>query len=744
MRALILVAALAILTARPGIADPAEPQPPHAAATLTGTVTDTAGTPLAQVRVTVLEANRFTLTSAEGRYSLTGLPTGTYAVSFALVGYTPQVRRVTLRDGTVTLDVTMSPTLVELQELQVTASPLATTSLTSPQPTSILSDQDLQENRSATLGETISVLPGVRNFSTGAGIGKPVIRGLSSSRVLVLENGQRLENQQWGDEHGPQVETGEAERVEVVRGPASVLYGSDALGGVVNVITPDLPDALATDPFVSARVVAGYGSNNQQPDGTFSVEGASRGLGFRGSFTGRTSDDVSTPAGELFNSGGNTINGSGSIGYRGGWGSVSGTYTRRQERVEIHEDPTEDPTATPYQRIGDDLVHVKSNLPVGASHLDVSLGYERNRRREFEASDATDVALGLLSRTYSADVRLHHPPVGSFAGIVGVTALRNEFEKFGEESLIPNNAYNNLGVYAFEQLELGRWNLALGGRYDFRRLQVEDDADLGVVAQRRTYNSVTGNIGLLYRLAQPAAIVLNVGRGYRSPTAFDLFSNGVHEGTVRFERGDSTLRNETSINTDLALRLQGKKVSAEIGGFANFIDNFIFPDPSGEIDPASGLQIFDVSQGNAELSGFEAALDYHPVPFLHLRGTADYTRGQNTTTDTPIPLIPPFRATYSARLEGGQTGWIESSYLSLGGESNVRQTRVDPEDFAPDGYTLANIAGGVVVPVGGRNLAVDLQVKNLFDKSYAGFLSRYKTYALDPGRNFIVRVTSEF
>jgi iron complex outermembrane recepter protein len=739
MRALILAAALAVAAA-----GPAEADPPHAAATLTGRVTDTTGAPLAQVRVTVHEVERYTLTDATGRYSLTDLPTGTYAVSFAFVGYAPEVRRVTLRDGQVTLDVSLRPTLVELQELQVTATPLATTSLTSPQPTSILSDQELQGSRSASLGETISVLPGVRNFSTGSGIGKPVIRGLSSNRVLVLADGQRLENQQWGDEHGPQIEAGEAERVEVVRGPASVLYGSDALGGVINVITPELPDALGADPFVSGNFVAGYASNNQQPDGTFSLEGARGGLGFRGSFTGRTSDDVRTPAGELFNSGGNTVNGTGSIGYRAGWGSIAGTYSRRNERVEIHEDPAEDPTATPFQRIGEDRVHVQGSLPVSASHLDVDLGYERNRRREFEESGATEVALGLLSRTYTADIRLHHPPVVGIAGIVGISGLRNEFEKFGEESLIPSNSYNNLGLYAFEQLEVGRWNLALGGRYDFRRLRVEDDADLGVVAQRRTYNSVTGNLGVLYRVAQPAAIVLNLGRGYRSPTAFDLFSNGVHEGTVRFERGDSTLRNETSINTDLALRLQGRKVTAEIGGFANFIDNFIFPDPSGEIDPGSGLQIFDVTQGNAELTGFEAALEYHPAPFLHLRGTADYTRGQNTTTDAPLPLIPPFRATYSARLEGGRMGWIESSYLSLGGESNTEQTRVDPEDFAPSGYTLANVAAGLVAPLGGRSVALDVQVKNLFNKAYASFLSRYKTYALDPGRNFIVRVTTAF
>ena len=739
MRALLIAAALAVVAFRAADADP-----PRAIATLMGRVTDTAGTPLSQVRVTVHEVARFTLTDADGRYSLTGLPTGTYGVSFALVGYAPQVRRVTLRDGEVTLDVTLHPTLVELQELQVTATPLATTSLTSPQPTSILSDQELQGNRSATLGETISVLPGVRNSSTGGGIGKPVIRGLSSNRVLVVANGQRLESQQWGDEHGPQIEAGEAERVEVVRGPASVLYGSDALGGVVNVITPDLPDAIGVDPFVSGSVVAGFASNNRQPDGTLSLQGARGGLGVRGSLTGRTSDDVKTPAGELFNSGGNTLNGSGSVGYRATWGSIAGTYTRREERVEIHEDPAEDPTATPFQRIGDDRVHLHGSLPISASHLDVDLGYERNRRREFEATDATNVALGLLSQTYSSDVRLHHPPLGGVAGIVGFSALRNEFEKFGEESLIPSNAYNNLGLYAFEQLEVGRWNLALGGRYDFRRLRVEDDADLGVVAQRRTYHSVTGNVGVLYRVAQPVAIVLNVGRGYRSPTAFDLFSNGVHEGTVRFERGDSTLRNETSINTDLALRVQGKRVTAEIGGFANFIDNFIFPDPSGETDPGSGLQIFNLTQGNAELTGFEAALEYHPAPFLHLRGTADYTRGQNTSTDAPLPLIPPFRATYSARLERGQMGWVESSYLSLGGESNARQTRVDPEDFAPPGYTLANVAAGVVVPLGGRSVAVDTQVKNLFNKEYANFLSRYKTYALDPGRNFIVRVTTAF
>jgi iron complex outermembrane recepter protein len=738
MRALIIAAALAGVLAGSGSAR-VTPAP-----TLSGRVVDTTGTPLAQVRVTVLEAERTTLTDLDGQYALSGLPTGTYAVSFALVGYAPEIRRVTLADRDVTLDVTMRPTLIELQELQVTASPLATTSLSSPQPTSVLSAEDVQQNRAASLGETISALPGVRSLSTGSGIGKPVIRGLSSNRVLVLADGQRLENQQWGDEHGPQIEAGEAERIEVIRGPASVLYGSDALGGVVNVVSPALPDALGRDPFVTASVIATYATNNQQPDGTLSVEGASGGFGARGSFTGRVSDDVRTPAGSLFNSGGRTLSGTGSIGHRGSWGSFAATYSHRDERVEIHEDPAEDPAATPFQRIAEDRVQMSGNVPVGASHLDVELGYERNRRREFEAVGASEVALGLLARTYSADVRLHHPPVRGFAGIIGVSGLRNEFEKFGEETLIPNNDYDDIAVLAFEQAEFGPWSLSLGARYDHRRLDVEDDADLGVVAQRRTYNSVTGNLGVLYRIAEPVALVLNLGRGYRSPTAFDLFSNGVHEGTVRFERGDPGLKNETSINSDLALRVQSQSLTAEIGGFANLIDNFIFPDPTGIIDPESGFEIFQISQGDARLIGMEAALELHATPFLHLRGTADYTHGENTSLDTPLPFIPPFRATYSARLEGGQYGWVEDPYLSIGGESNAKQTRVDPEDFAPDGYTLVNLGAGFALPLGARQVAFDFQLRNLFDKAYANFLSRYKTYALDPGRNLIVRVSTEF
>jgi iron complex outermembrane receptor protein len=169
------------------------------------------------------------------------------------------------------------------------------------------------------------------------------------------------------------------------------------------------------------------------------------------------------------------------------------------------------------------------------------------------------------------------------------------------------------------------------------------------------------------------------------------------------------------------------------------------------VDPESGFQIFDVAQGDATLRGVEAAVEYHPTTWLHLQGGADYTHGENTTLDTPLPSIPPFRATYTVRLEGEQMGGLESPYFFVGGESNARQDRLDPSEaeffdesgYRSEGYTLVNVGGGVTLPYAARGLRVDLQLRNVFDKRYANFLSRYKTYALDPGRNLVVRLSTD-
>ncbi|HET9133736.1 MAG TPA: TonB-dependent receptor [Gemmatimonadales bacterium] len=717
-----------------------------AAWTLSGRVTDSTGAPIANARVVIEEAHRSTVTNADGRYRLAEVPEGTYGVSFRAIGFRPRVVRLVLREDRVA-DVVLAPSLVELAPIQTTATPLATSSLESPQPLSVLQGEQLAASQAASLGAVLEGLPGLRNFSTGNGIGKPVIRGLTSNRVLVLDNGQRLENQQWGDEHGPNVETATAERIEVIRGPASVLYGSDALGGVINVVPRELPDASGRRGILRGTASATYGTNGQAPEGSLLVEGASRGLGFRGTLTGRSSDDVSTPTGELFNSGLDMLGGSAALGTRGSWGSLTATYTRRAERLEIHEDPEEEPDATKFQRVAADRAMVTGNLSLGSSRLEVDLGFEQNRRREYESIEAEDegeIELGLLSKNYLANVHLHFAASAQSAVVIGVQGMRTDFEKFGEETLIPGSRSDNVGVYAFQQADLGRWQLSAGARYDWRRLQSEADDELGLDTGERTWNSVTGNLGLLYRLSDPMAVVVNLGRGFRAPSPFELYSNGVHEGTIRFEIGDATLDNETSLNADIALRAQSRTLQMEVGAFVNSIDNYIYPDPTADFDPESGFRIYNVVQGDARLAGFEGSLEYHPTSWLHLRGAADYTRGTNRATDQPLAFIAPFRLTGSVRLEGTSRGALQAPYLSAGVETNAKQGRPDPEDFAPEGYTLANLGAGVGIAAGAQTIRFDLQVRNLFDAEYRSFLSRYKLYANDPGRNVIVRMSVDF
>ena len=739
----LMVSSIAVLAVLLTAAPPADPSPgPAAAATLSGRVTTTDGLGLPDVRVEVGEIHRSATTNAEGRYRLPQLPTGTYSVTFARIGFAPQVRRVTIASQDITIDVQLVQSAIELQAIQITATPLATTALTSPQPLTVVGADELRSNVRATLGETLEGQVGLRNFSTGSGIGKPVIRGLTSNRVLILADGQRLENAQFGDEHGPQVETADAERIEVIRGPASVLYGSDALGGVINVVPRPLPDAGDGRGFVRAGLTSAWSSNNRQPEGTGMLEGASRSFGFRTTLSGRDGGDVRTPAGRLANSGNEAYDGSIALGTRAGWGSLTGAYTHREERVEIHEDPAEEPDFTGFQRIGEDRAKVSLSLPTGgSSRIEADLGFERNRRREFEEAGTDEVELGLLSRTWTADLHLHHA-AGRFAGIIGVSGLRTSLGKFGEETLVPESSTSNGGIYAFEQTEVGRWSLSFGARYDYRRLAVEDDEDLGLAAQSRDWHSMIGNFGALFHVTEPVALVLNVGRGFRAPSSFDLFANGVHEGTVAFERGNPDLRNEKSLNGDLAVRVQSSRVRLEVGGFLNVIDDYIHSRPTGTFDPESGFEVFDVVQGNARLTGFEAAAELHATGGVHLRTGLDYVHGQNTTTDTPLPLMPPFRWTWSARLEGKEgAGALSRPWLLVGGETNARQGRVDPSDFAPEGYSLFNAGMGADLRLGSRPVGIDVSLRNLFDREYTSFLSRYKRYALNPGRNLTVRAS---
>lgn len=718
----------------------AAPRRVAAQVVLAGRVTDAAGTPLPEVRVRLLELERTTATGPDGRYRLEGLPAGAYAVAFSRIGFRAEVRRVALRESG-TADVVLHPSELELPDIQVTASPMATSGLTSPQPTSVLHGGALAAAQAPSLGETLESVAGVRNWSTGVGIGKPVIRGLTSNRVIVLAGGQRLETQQWGEEHGPQVETADADRIEVIRGPASVLYGSDALGGVVHVVPRELPEA-GRRAFARGRVAASYASNNRSPDGTVTVEGAALGLGFRASGTARASDDLRTPDGPLPNSGNRALTASAALGYTAPWGALALNYAHRDERLEVVGDPATQPDYTGYQRIGDDRLRVEARIPLGLSRLEVGAGFQENRRREY--ADAADpaVSLGLAARTWSGDLRLRHAPLGPLVGAVGVSVVGTRFTGSGQQVLIPNSTAANVGVYAFEQAEAGRWQFSAGARVDLASLANEATDALGLAAGERRWQAFSGNLGALVRLAEPVALVANLGRGFRAPTSYELFATGPHAGALAYEVGNPALRTETSFNTDLGVRVQTSRLNAELSGFVNRIAGYIYGRPTEAFDPGSGFRIYETVQGDARLAGVELAAEYRAGRRWLLRGSADYVRGDNTSTGLPLPWIPPLRAGGSIRFDAGDVGRIQGVYATASGEWNARQDRLDPSDYAPPAYALAGLGAGFSLATGGRPVSVDLSVRNLFDARYARFLSRYKTFALEQGRNVVLRVSA--
>jgi iron complex outermembrane receptor protein len=740
-RARDVVLLLALLTV------PVRAQPPEAGASgaraadaVEGRVVDTAGVPLPDVRVRLVELGRTRLTGADGRWRFSSVAPGRYTLSLSRVGRVPETRRIAIPGDGRPVDVVLRAARVQLAAVQVTASTGATRAQDSPQPTAVMEGAELRTGQGAALGETLEQVPGVRSLSMTTGIGKPVIRGMTHYRVVTLDNGQRSETQAWGHDHSPNVETATAERVEVIKGPASVLYGSDALGGVVNVVAPSVPDALDGAAFVRGRASTIYNHNVRGTDGTLALEGARGGFGARAALTARASGDMRTPVGRLTNTDNRAVATEGAAGLRGAWGTVTARYAGRGERIEIFDDPIASPGYTGFQRIATHRGTVEATLPVGASRLQANVGYEQNFRREFADARATRPDLGLLVRNWTGFAHLHHAPVGPFSGTIGVSGMTSRFQNRGSETLIPGSDSRTAALFAFEQAELGRWRATFGARFDHRTLATGGDTSIGVAPQRRAFPAVTGSAGVLYRLSEPVALVANVARGFRAPAAPDLWANGFHEGTRAFERGDPDLDVETSLNTEVGVRVTATALTAELTGYVNRVRDYIYLRPFGTGALFDSLQVV---QGDARLMGLEARAAYRPLSYLTLQLSGDWVRGDNVSADVPLTFIPPPRLVYGVRLDR-ERPWrgLRALYLTASAESNARQSRLDPRDVAPPGYTIATLGAGATRLLPRGPLTVDLTLRNVLDGRYRSFMSRYKAYADAPGRALVLRLGS--
>jgi iron complex outermembrane recepter protein len=727
---------------------------PTSGDTLSGRVTDSDGAPVPSAAVLISELHRVATSGADGTFLLADVPSGEYTIIVRHVGFAPFAREVTVH-GPATLTVTLRRTAIWVEPVTITATRAPSAAFGSALSAAALSEDGLRRDESVSLAHSLARLPGVNALTTGAQIGKPVIRGLTGARVLVLGNGNRLEDYSWSDEDGPSVDARLAQRVELIRGPASVLYGSDALGGVVNVIPAELPDANGGPKVIRTGFELSGATNNAELEAAARVEGASGPWAWRVFGIGRAAGSLHTPVGELDNTGFGAVNGEAAIGRRGARGGSTLRYTRYAGEFKLLE-ADEPPSATaggPERKLSDDRVQATADYLLGSLRLETKAQWQRHSLVEVSDTGTSPTgtplegtAFDLLLNTTSVDVLAHHAVSSAVRGTVGVSGLYQTNDTRGPIPLVPDARVRSAAGFVFEQATRGRWSALAGGRIDVRRLTADGNATLALAPQQRDYTAWSGDVGLVYRPIETVALAANAGRAWRAPTLFELFSNGPHLGEARYEIGDAALKPEAGTELDGTVRWQGARVRVELAAYRNSIGRFIYITPTDSfvhVSSMDSLRVYRYQQADARLLGGEAAVEVDVAGPLTLRARSDAVRGTNRATGEPLPLIPPARVALGAELHSSALRWAERARLAVEGEFVTRQTRLNPLDVPTAGYAVLNVEAGLDRPLWGRALRIDFAVRNIGNTAYRSFLSRYKEFALDPGRNVVLRLSLE-
>ena len=749
------------------------------AQSIRGIVCDENGTGIASALVRIPALHRSLLTDTGGSFVFSGILPGRYVVEAQRVGH---IRSATAaeasKDNPALVRLTLVASPLEIPAVTITAESQPTRWIDASLQADGIDGRELQSRRGQSLGATIAELPGVSSLSGSPLAVKPVIRGLSGQRTLVLADGLRLESQTWDEPQSPEIDVLDIDRIEVIRGPGSVLYGSDALGGVLNAIRPVPPCAEDGAPALRGSVLANLFTNSIQGAGAVSVEGASGAFGYRANVSARSAGDYNTPAGtvasgarvaagRVFNSGASEINGSLSGTWRQPWGTLSidavhflQTYYiapepgRKEYELNVNTMLYDSIPASPKQEILHERAALTASIPSALGRLEISAGGQYNSRREegvneSEADEQKKEKLGikpeaqLVLMSGSVDGRLHHLPVGPIEGTLGISTAYQTNATEGMKAIIPGYATWSIAGYVYEVYPATSSLRLTGGiRLDHRSMAVESNAQLNIGAQTIVFSSLSGTAGAAFEVAPPLTLALNIGRGWRAPVAAELFFNGADEGTVRYKVGDPHLVPEHSFNLDLSLRFRSPSVSAEVSVYRNRIDRFIFLAPNGQVN--SGLAVYQYEQADATLQGGEFSTQVVVTPWMVVEAGLDVVRGTNEESQSPLPLMPPDRIRAGVRIVPGDLGGVREAFVRLCSRTERTQDRIDRLESSTPGYTVLDLYLGGKVSVVGVDCTIDLAVTNLFDKAYFDHLSRYKNYALDPGRDIVVRVGVPF
>ncbi len=782
----ILLLASALPLAAAGQAAPTTVARLRAAAVVTGRLTDGAtGEPLPGVNVVFPDLKQGTATNADGRFSFANLPRGRFTVQITSLGYNTISQLVDTGSGQ-PLDFKLTPAATEIGQVVVTGVSQATELRRSPVPTTVVDRTRLNQTSATNVVDAIAHTPGISQITTGAAISKPVVRGLGYNRVVTLNNGARQEGQQWGDEHGIELDEFSIDRAEIIKGPGSLLYGSDAMAGVINFLAPD-PIAEGR---ITGQATANYQTNNRQQGYSLMNAGNINGLNWLVRGTRKVAGDYRNRYdGRVFNSGFNEWDTNGYVGLNKSWGYSHLTFSSFNQNVGLIEGGRDSLTGrflrdvavggqvesavvgdngsgytlqVPRQRINHLRFGVDNSFIIGqkGGRLAMQVNYQQNLRREFGNALAPDTPdLYFQLRTVDYALRYFLPEMSGWNLAVGTSGLHQQNRNLGAEFLIPAYNLSEGGVFGVIKKSFGGLDLSGGLRYDVRRIRAQSlylDADEQPVpagtagAETKfpgfvsNFNNYSGSLGAAYNLSDRLTVKANISRGFRAPNIAELGSNGVHEGTIRYEVGQPALRAETSLQLDAGVSYSSEHVRFSVDAFENSIDGYIFSrrvlNAAGQdslVSTGPDIGLFNYVQGQARLLGGEVTLDFHPHPldWLHFENSFSMVRARQL--DVPddqkfLPFIPADRLQSELRGNFRRQGKrLTNTYVRFQLEQTFAQNRYfaafDTETATP-AYTLFNAGAGTdVADSKGRTLfSVFVTANNLFDVAYQSHLSRLK------------------
>ena len=727
------------------------------AGSLSGKVIDSAtGIGIAGASVYIADLKLGALADESGNYRFANLPSGSYLVEAHAIGHATQIKNVIVSEKVV-MNFYLGLQYTEESPVVITGLSKATQIKRSPVPIATMNHTALVANLSTNIIDAIAKLPGVTQLTTGPNVSKPFIRGLGYNRILTLYDGMRQEGQQWGDEHGIEVDQYGVDRAEVIKGPASLTYGSDALAGVVNLIpTPPAPEGKIT-----GDVLAEFQTNNGLFGGSGMLEGTKNGFEWMGRLSHKQASNYSNNAdGRVYNTSFNETDATLSLGLHRAFGyshlniSVfddlqeipdgSRDSATRQFTKQITDSDTYRPVVTDqelhsyaistlHQHV--QLYHIYStnNFALGSSRLTLNLGYERSVRREYSHPQQADVpGLYLQLNSYMYDLKYYFPSYNGWDITTGLNGMyQQNTATNGTEFIIPDFDQFDIGPFAMAKKTFDKLDIAGGIRFDSRSFTNQqmftatnpvtglDEPVYGkdtVGAYQpfpyyhKIFSGFSGSLGLTYSFTEKWSAKVNIARGYRAPNISEISANGVHPGTGIYQVGNPDFNPEFNVQEDIGLNFISKYAVINLSAFYNSISNYIFNtkilNSDGQDSMRDENKVYQYRQGRAALYGGEFSIDIHPVQHVHfynnislVYGNLLSSPGQPVTDSTRyLPDIPPLHGISELQYDfTNKDLHLINGFVKLTAAFSGPQNRAylaDNTETPTPGYTLINAGVG--------------------------------------------------